>query len=349
VRKIKARDLAEKLGCEVRGDGEVLIRGAAGIDSATEGDLTFLASPKARDHFTTTAASVIIARKEMERDDVTLIVSANPALTFAQALWVLYPRKDAKPGVSPLAYVAEGAKISEYAEVMAFAHVGAGAVVNKGCIIYPGVVLGDDSEVGEESILYPSVTVYDGCVIGKRVIIHSGAVIGADGFGFVMEGDRHLKIPQIGTVVIEDDVEIGALSAVDRAALGETRVKKGTKIDNLVQVGHNVTIGQHSILASQTGISGSVKIGDYVMLGGQTGVAGHLEIDSGIMVGAKSGIPQSLSSKECRIWSGIPVMDHRKWRRLAVSLDRFPDLIKKVRKIEKELEKLSGDMEGKVG
>jgi len=347
VRKIKAGELAKKLGCELRGDGEVLITGAAGIEGAKQGDLTYLASPKARDHFPTTSASVIVARKEMERDDVTLIVSHNPALTFAQAMWVLYPPRKAEPGVSSSAYVAEGAEISGRAEVMAFAHVGKGAVVKEGCIIYPGVSLGEDTHVGEDSILYPSVTVYDGCVIGKRVIIHSGAVIGADGFGFVMEGDRHLKIPQIGTVVIEDDVEIGAHSAIDRGALGETRVKKGTKIDNLVQVGHNVTIGQHSILASQTGISGSVKIGDYVMLGGQTGVAGHLEIDSGIMVGAKSGIPQSLSSKECRIWSGIPVMDHRKWRRMAVSIDQFPDLIKKVRKLEKKMEKLSGNMEGK--
>jgi len=345
VGRINANELARELGCQIIGDGEVCLTGAASIESAVEGDLTFLASVRAKGHLGTTGASAIIAHEGVQSEGVTIIVSKNPALSFARALWILYPGREARPGVSPLSYISEDAHIDSKAEVMPFVTIEKGVKVGKGSILFPGVYLGEGVLVGEDTVLYPSVTIYPRCTIGNRVIIHGGAVIGADGFGFIMEGSSHLKIPQIGTVVIEDDVEIGSNTAIDRGALGETRVERGTKVDNLVQIGHNVRIGEDSIIASQTGISGSVRIGDHVMLGGQTGVAGHLEIDPGIMVGAKSGIPSSLSAKVSKTWSGIPVMEHKKWLRLAVSIDKFPDLLRRIDKVEKALEKLSTGME----
>lgn len=344
--EIRASDLADKLGCKFIGSGDVIIKGAASIEKAGKGDLTFFANVKFKHALPTTSASAIISPGDIGRSDVTVIISDNPTYTFARALWMLFPPESPEAAISPLAAIHEDSMVSERATVMPFSFIDRGVTVGEKAVVHPGVYLGEDVSVGEHTILYPSVTVHKGCKIGKNVIIHAGAVIGGDGFGFARHIGGYLKIPQIGTVVIEDDVEIGSNATIDRAALGETRIKRGTKLDNLVQVGHNVEIGQDCIIASQTGISGSVKIGDWVMLGGQTGVADHLEIDSGIMVGAKSGIPWSLSSKKSRGWSGIPVLPHSKWLRLAVSMEKIPDMIRKINKIEGELEKIKSDMGG---
>ncbi len=344
--KIRASDLAGKLGCKIIGDGDAVITGAASIEKAGKGDLTFFASVKFRKALSTTAASAIVSREEIGRGDIAVIISENPAYDFARALWILYPAKGREPLISPLAAVHDESMISEFATVMPFCTVERGVKVDKNAVIYPGVYLGEDVHVGENTVLYPSVTIYHGCRIGRNVIIHAGAVIGGDGFGFARHGGGYLKIPQIGNVVIEDDVEVGCNATVDRAALGETRIKRGTKLDNLVQVGHNVEIGEDCIIASQSGISGSVKIGDWVMLGGQTGVADHLEIDSGIMVGAKSGIPWSLSAQKSTGWSGIPALPHKKWLRTAVSMERIPDMLKKINRLEKELEELKSEKGG---
>lgn len=344
--EIRASDLAKKLRCKIVGNGDVVIKGAASIDKAREGELTFFADVKFKKALSTTSASVIVSQAEIGREDIAVIISDNPTYTFAEALWILYPPKRREPSISPLAAIHEDSHISDLATVMAFCCIEEGATVGKNVIIYPGVYLGEDVYVGEDTVLYPSVTVHHGCKIGKNVIIHAGAVIGGDGFGFARHGGGYLKIPHIGTVEIEDDVEIGCNATVDRAALGVTRIKRGTKLDNLVQVGHNVEIGEDCVIASQAGISGSVKIGDWVMIGGQTGIAGHLEIDSGIMVGAKSGIPCSLSAKKSVGWSGIPVIPHKKWLRTAVSMEKIPDMLRKIGRLEEELEKVKSEKGG---
>lgn len=343
---MRASELSERLGCEFVGRGDVTVRAAAPIDKAGMGDLTFYGNVKFKKSLATTKASVIIAWEDIGRDDITVILSENPLLTFARALHLLYPPRREEPFISPLASIHEEAEVSDLATVMHFACIEKQVKVEDHAVIHPGVYLGEGVTVGENSVLYPSVTVLKGCKIGKHVIIHPGAVIGTDGFGFVRHGERYAKVPQIGNVVLEDHVEVGANTTIDRAALGETRVREGSKLDNLVQVGHNVEIGKHSIIASQTGISGSVVIGDWVMLGGQTGVADHLEIDGGIMVAAKSGIPSSLSAKESTVWSGIPVIPHKKWLRLAGSLGKIPDLFRKVARLERELELMKREKGG---
>ncbi len=342
--KIRVSDLAQQLGCEYIGEGSTLIEGAAPIESAREGDLTFIANVKYRKFALTTRASAIISAQKVDREDVSVILSDNPYYTFARALWILFPEEKREPFISPLAFIHESASVSDESVIMPFVHIGENAVVSRGAVLYPGVYVGRGARVGENTVLHPNVVVYDGCTIGSRVIIHGGAVIGADGFGFARHEKGYLKIPQLGTVVIEDDVEIGAGTTIDRAAMGETRIKAGTKIDNLVQVGHNVEIGKNTVIASQTGISGSVKVGDEVVMGGQVGVAGHLEIDSGIMIGAKSGIPSSLSAKVSRVWSGIPVIPHTRWLRLARVIGDVPDIVKRLKKLEKELSELKKEM-----
>ncbi len=344
--EIKASELAEALGCAFLGEGDVLIKGASSIDKAEEGDLTFFANVKFKQALLTTAASAIISKEDVGRDDITVIISDNPIYTFARALWILFPPHKPAPSISSLASIHQESHVSDSATIMPFSCIEKGVTVEKNAVIYPGVYLGEDVFIGENTVIHPSVTVHRGCKLGKNVIIHSGAVIGGDGFGFARHGGGYLKIPQIGTVVIEDDVEIGCNATIDRAALGETRIKKGTKLDNLVQVGHNVEIGEDCIIASQTGISGSVKIGNWVMLGGQTGVADHIEIDSGIMVGAKSGIPWSLSAKKSQGWSGIPAVPHNKWLRIAVSMEKIPDMLRKITQIEEELKKIKGEKGG---
>lgn len=346
MQEMRASELSKKLGCEYIGRGDVAVRAAAPIDSAGKGDLTFYTNVKFKKSLATTKASVIIAWDDIGRDDITVILSENPLLTFAQALHLLYPTHREEPFISPLASIHEEAEVSGLATVMHFACIEKQVRVENHVVIHPGVYLGEGVSVGENSVLHPSVAVLKGCKIGKNVIIHPGAVIGTDGFGFARHSEGYFKVPQIGNVVLEDYVEVGANTTIDRAALGETRVKEGSKLDNLVQVGHNVVIGKHCIIASQTGISGSVVIGDEVMLGGQTGVADHLEIEGGIMVAAKSGIPSSLSAKESAVWSGIPVIPHKKWLRLAGSFGKIPDLFKKIARLEKELELMKRERGG---
>ena len=222
--------------------------------------------------------------------------------------------------------------------------IGAGAVVGKGCKIgrhvhiHPGVVIGRDVEIGDETVIFPNVVIYDGCRVGKRVRIHAGAVIGADGFGYAQGPQGMVKIPQVGRVVIEDDVEIGANTTIDRAAIGETRIGKGTKIDNLVMIAHNVSLGPHCVIVSQVGISGSTRVGQGVMMGGQVGVVGHIEIGDGARIGAKSGVPHSISPGETV--SGIPAMPHLKWLRMVNALKRLPELLRDVTNMKKRIERL---------
>ncbi|OGR16067.1 MAG: hypothetical protein A3K53_07500 [Deltaproteobacteria bacterium RIFOXYB2_FULL_66_7] len=237
-------------------------------------------------------------------------------------------------GVSAQASVHPTAVLGKEVHVGPFAVVAEGAVVGDRVTLYPGAYVGKGAEVGEDSVLHPRVTLYEGGRIGKRVLLHAGCVIGSDGFGFAPTPQGYRKIPQVGIVEIGDDVEIGANTTVDRAALGVTRIGPGTKLDNLIQVGHNVEIGRDTVIAALVGIAGSARIGNRVMIGGQAGVAGHLEVGDGVMLGAKSGVAVSLSAKEHRAWSGVPAMPHRTWLKMVTLLPRLPELFRRVTRLE---------------
>lgn len=333
-------DVAERLGCVLRGDGGVEVSRVAGIDEAGPGDLTFVANPRYLPRLANTQASAVIVSPEVETALPSLL-TREPYVVFARAVALLHPQQRPAPGIHPSAVVDPTARLAEDVYVGPLAVVGPRVHVGPRSVLHPQVVLYPDVVVGEDCLLHSSVQVREGCRLGNRVVIHNGTVIGADGFGFARDGEGHYqKIPQVGIVVIEDDVEIGALSAVDRAALAETRIGRGVKIDNLVQIAHSVSIGEHSVLAAQVGIAGSTKLGKGVTLAGQVGVAGHLTLGDGVIATAQTGIPGSVAPGN--VVSGTPAIDNRTWLKVSAASQRLPELLKRVRAIERQLEKLLG-------
>ena len=329
------QELAGRLGCQLRGDGAVEVSRVAGIEESVPGDLTFVANQKYVSQLKTTRASAVIVSPGMETPLPSLL-SANPYLAYAQAVAVLHPQTAPSPGVSASAVVHGTARLGEGVHVGALAVLGAGVSVGARTVIHAHVVLYEGVAVGADCVLHSGTQVRERCRLGDRVIVQNGAVIGADGFGFARDAEgRYHKIPQVGTVVIEDDVEIGALVAIDRAALRETRIGAGVKIDNLVQVGHSVTIGRDTVLAGQVGIAGSTRIGARVTLAGQVGVAGHLQVGDGVIATAQTGIPSSLP--DGAFVSGYPAIENRSWLKASAVFARLPDLQKRVRALEKLL------------
>jgi len=339
---VKLRELAGRLGCELRGDGDVEVEGVAGIEQAGPRDVTFLANPRYAAHLAGTHAAAVILSPGHETS-VPSLVTDQPYLAFARAVAVLRPPAPPAPGVHPSAQVDPTALLGPGVHVGALAVVGRGVRLGARSVVHPHVVLYEDVEVGEDCVLHSGVQVRERCRLGDRVVVQNGAVIGGDGFGFARdEGGRYQKFPQVGTVVIEDDVEIGALTAVDRAALGETRIGRGTKLDNLVQVGHSVTIGEDTVLAGQVGIAGSARIGSRVTLAGQVGVAGHLTIGDGAIATAQTGIPSSV--EKGAVVSGYPAIENRAWLKSSAVFARLPELQKRVRELERRVEKLRGEL-----
>jgi UDP-3-O-[3-hydroxymyristoyl] glucosamine N-acyltransferase len=337
------RELADRLGCALRGDGDVDVQRVAAIEHAGPGDLTFLANPRYLPRLQTTRASAVIVSPD-HPTALPSLLTANPYLVFARAVALLHPDPRPAPGVDPSARVHQTAQLADGVHVGPLAVVGARCRVGRRSVLHAHVVLYDDVTVGEETVLHSAVQVRERCRLGSRVVVQNGAVIGADGFGFARDDQgRWEKIPQVGTVVIEDDVEIGALTAIDRSALAETRIGRGTKIDNLVQIGHSVTIGRDSALAGQVGIAGSARLGDRVTLAGQVGVAGHLTIGDGATITAQSGVPNSVPAGV--LYSGAPAMDNRAWLRAIVSFPRLPELQRRVRQLERRVAELSGEHE----
>ena len=325
--------LAGEIGARLQGpDAEV--SGIAGVDEAGPGQVTFLSNPKYAHQARETKASAIIARQPIPGAGCAFLLTPDPYLAFACVVELFHPKVRHAPGVSMQASVHPTAVLGKDVHVGPFAVVAEGAVVGDRVTLYPGVYVGKGAAVGEESILYPRVTLYEGVRVGKRTILHAGCVIGSDGFGFAPTPQGYRKIPQVGTVEIGDDVEIGANTTIDRAALGVTRVGAGTKLDNLIQVGHNVEIGRDTVIAALVGIAGSARIGNRVMIGGQSGLAGHLDVGDGVMLGAKSGVAVSLSAKENRAWSGVPAMPHRTWLKMVTLLPRLPELFRRVARLE---------------
>jgi len=338
--------LARRLDCPVEGDAAIEIRRVAKIEDAGEGDLTFLANPKYASKLATTRASAVILNGKDQAlrpsgpqalvAPCAVIRSKSPYLTFAKAAQVLAPVRTIAAGIHSLAHVAADAVVDKSASIGAFAVIGSGARVGARTIVHPHVVIGEGTKVGADCILHAHVSIRETCTIGSRVIIQNGAVVGSDGYGFAQRPDgSHEKIPQTGPVVIEDDVEIGANTTIDRPAVGETRIKAGTKIDNLVQVGHGVVLGRNVLLAAQVGIAGSTAIGDNVMFGGQAGAAGHLTIGDRVKVGARAAIFSSVDEEA--FVAGTPAIDNEEWKKASAVFRKLPDLRRRLMALEKQL------------
>ncbi|APG26626.1 UDP-3-O-(3-hydroxymyristoyl)glucosamine N-acyltransferase [Syntrophotalea acetylenivorans] len=332
------KELADLIGGTVVGDGDAEIHRVAGIDSAKPGEITFLANPKYLPLLKTTQASAVMVTPGVEAPGVSLLVCPNPYLAFAKVLTALHVAKPEYRGIMEGAYVDPEAKIADGVTIHPGCVIGKNVSVGSGTTLYPGVLLYDNVTVGEDCLIHAGTVVREGCRLGNRVIVQPKAVIGSDGFGFAPDGSSYFKIPQVGIVVIEDDVEIGANSCLDRAALGETRIGRGTKIDNLVQIAHNVKIGADSIIVSQVGIAGSTEIGKHCTLGGQVGVAGHIKVGDNTMVGAQSGVTGNMPGGE--VISGTPAIPHRDWLKAATSFSKLPEMRKEIKKLKKQVEEL---------
>lgn len=332
-------EIAKHIGGELHGDPNMKISGIAQIDKATAGEITFLANPKYKEYLEHTgAAAVIIDAKAGVEPGIPYIRAMDAYYGFLTAFLMFNkPKKLLEPGIHPTAVIHETAKIGEDICIAANVYVGAGVEIGDRCQIFPNCVILNNSVLGDDCILYPTVGIREGCRIGNRVIIHNGAVIGSDGFGFVPFQGKFHKIPQIGTVVIEDDVEIGANVTIDRATMGETIVKSGTKLDNLVHLAHNVAVGENTVIAAQTGISGSTKVGRNVMIAGQVGTIGHITIGDRVQIGAQSGVSKSIPDGE--VVFGYPARPIMKTKKIEAALNYLPDLLKRVRKLEEALEK----------
>jgi UDP-3-O-[3-hydroxymyristoyl] glucosamine N-acyltransferase len=337
-------ELATFLDGEVVGNADTIITGINGITEAREGDLTFIANPKYMQYLETTAASAVIVSRDVTSSGKTLITVDNPYLAFAKALTVMTAKEMEYFGVSAGAEVHPDAVVDPEVAIYPLVYVGRSAQIRKKAVLYPGVYIGEEARVGEESILYPSVTLMDRCVVGNRVIIHAGTVIGSDGFGFAPDGTGHMKIPQVGIVQIDDDVEIGSNCSIDRAAMGVTWIKRGVIMDNLVQVGHNVVIDEDSIVVAQVGISGSTQVGKNVILAGQAGLVGHIKIGDGAIVTAQAGISRDVESGEAV--SGTPHMPHRKWLRVMNVVPRLPEMRRELKQLAQRIEALEKGKKG---
>lgn len=341
---MKVSDIAALIGANVEGNAELEISGIGKIEEAKSGEITFVANPKYEKYFDTTNASAVIVSEEFRssRTDLTLLRAKDPYIAFVFTLRAMMPRPEPVPaGISPHAYVSPKAAIGSDVRLGAFVCIMDNAKVGDGVRISNGSVVGEDVEIGENSLIYPNVTIYRGCRIGKNVTIHGGTVIGSDGFGFAPKADgTYEKIPQLGIVVIEDDVEIGSNCSVDRATLGETRICRGVKIDNLVQVAHNVVIGENTVIAAQTGISGSTRIGKHCMIAGQVGLVGHIDIADNTSIGAQSGIAKSIKEAG-KVFFGSPARELREAKRIEAAVRMLPKLVEEITSLQHKVEKLT--------
>jgi UDP-3-O-[3-hydroxymyristoyl] glucosamine N-acyltransferase len=342
---LTAADLARQLQGEVVGDGATAITGFAPAETAKAGDLTFAENDAYLARAEQSAASAILVSGEAKSSRKTLIRVRNARVAFAKALPWFFPEPPMTPGIHPSAVIALSATVDATAHVGPLCVVGERVRIGPRSVLEGGNHLGADCVLGEDVRLFPNAVLYPRTEVGHRVRIHAGAVIGADGFGYVFDEGRHLKVPQIGNVIIQDDVEIGANSAVDRATLGSTVIGQGTKIDNLVQVGHNVTLGEHCILCGQVGIAGSTRVGRYVTMAGQVGVAGHLKIGDKATLGAQSGVMNDVPDGEN--WLYAPAQPARQVKRMLIAMQRLPELLRRVGELEKQLAKSKNENEAR--
>ena len=337
--ELTASQLAALVNGQVEGDENVKVNTFAKIEEGHPGALSFLANPKYTNFIYTTESSIVLVRRDFVAEHpvkATLIRVDDPYATVAHLLDMVSKMNQVeKRGIEMPSFVAEGVNVSDDAYVGAFAYIGSGAKIGAGAKIYPQAYVGAGCEIGDGTILYPGVKVYDGCKIGKRCILHSGAVIGADGFGFAPVDGHYEKIPQTGNVVIDDDVEIGANTTIDRAMMGATHIGKGVKLDNLIQIAHNCSVGDNTVMAAQVGIAGSAKIGAQCMIGGQVGIVGHISIADGTHIGAQSGVNKATKPGD-RIM-GAPAVEMGEYARGLVYVKKLGSLYDKVKELEKKI------------
>ena len=333
-------DLAAQLGAELSGPGDIEVRGISGIREAREGEVTFLADGTHLKDLDQCRASAVIVPRGLPSLSIPSLVVKNPRYAFALALRLFHEKPYLAGGVSERAVIGTNVVIGKDPTVHPFVVVADGARIGDRVTLHPGVFIGAGSVIGDDSVVHANVSIYHGVSIGSRAIIHSGAVIGSDGFGFVTDGGVHHKIPQVGGVVIGDDVEIGANSTVDRATLGTTVIGKGTKIDNQVQVAHNVIIGEHCLLAAQVGIAGSTSLGKYVVMGGQAGAGDHLTIGDQVMAGGGTGITRDIEAG--KVIAGHPALPLREWLKVQAALPKLPELKRLVAQLERRIKELEG-------
>jgi UDP-3-O-[3-hydroxymyristoyl] glucosamine N-acyltransferase len=342
-------ELAAHVGGTLRGDGSLIIDGVESLSEAGPQHVSFYASPRYREALLATRAAAVLVPvgEETGRDDLALVHVANPHLAYARISALFHPGVRPSAGVSPQAHLHPSARVHPSACVMAFVTVEAGAEVGPEVVLYPGVFIGAGARIGAGCVLHPNVTIREYCLVGERVVIHASAVVGADGFGFAFDGEAgvHIKVPQTGIVRIEDDVEVGAASCIDRATTGETVIGRGTKIDNLVQVAHNVRIGPLSILCAQTGVSGSAELGAGVVLAGQVGVVGHIKIGDGARIVAQSGVTHDV--KPGGTVAGSPALEHWSWLRAMALLPRLGELQRELRALRARVQALEQTKEEK--
>jgi UDP-3-O-[3-hydroxymyristoyl] glucosamine N-acyltransferase len=332
VPRYSLSEIAARVGGEVRGDPSRAIAGVQPLDSAGPDDLSFLAHPRYRAAAATSRAAALLVRRGEEVTGRDLLLVEQPYTALAAVIGLFHPKQPPRPGVHPLAAVDASARLGKDVSVGPFAVVGAMASIGDRAALLPGAVVGEGAAIGADTVLHPGVVVYAGCVIGHRVLIHAGAVVGSDGFGFGEDAGGRAKIPQVGIVRIEDDVEIGAGTTIDRATFGSTVIGQGSRIDNLVQIGHNVQIGPGSVIVAQSGIAGSTTLGPGAILAGQAGVAGHLRVGARAIVGAKSAALADVADGAFVV--GHPAVDHREWKRTQAALRRLPDLLRRVQRLE---------------
>jgi len=331
--KITVAQLAQELQGDVIGDGLTMLTGFAPADTAKSGDLTFAENEEFFGKAEQSAATAILVDGPFTSAGKALIRVKNARIGFARALPLFFPEKKYAPGIHPSAVVASSAEIDPTAHLGPFCCVGENVKIAARAVLQGGNHIGDNSVIGEDTNLFPRVTLYPRTQIGQRVRIHAGSVIGSDGYGYVFDGGSHRKVPQVGLVIIHDDVEIGANVTIDRGALGPTVIGQGTKIDNLVQIAHNVTIGENCLVIAQVGIAGSTKIGSYTTLAGQVGIAGHLEIGDKVIVAAQSGVMNDIP--DGGKWLGSPAQPDRQTKRQWLAVQQLPELIRRVRDLEK--------------
>jgi UDP-3-O-[3-hydroxymyristoyl] glucosamine N-acyltransferase len=333
---MQLRELAERLGCRLEGDGALDIRRVAGLEQAGEGDLSFFANPRYAPVLKRTRATAVIIGESAPPAPCAMLRTKHPSLAFANAVAIFAPQEPPPPGVAPLSAVATDASLGRDVSIGPFSSVGRGARVGDRTIIHPNVFIGDGAVVGDDCIIHSHAAIRERVTLGNRVIVQNGAVVGADGYGFVKRPDgTHQKIPQTAVVVIEDDVEIGANTTIDRPAVGETRIQAGAKIDNLVQIGHGVNVGRNTLLAAQVGIAGSTTIGDDVTLAGQVGVAGHVTVGKGASAVGQSGITNSVA--DGTFVSGYPAIENKEWLKSSVIFKKLPELRKKIADLEQRI------------
>lgn len=334
---MKLTELASQLGCQLIGDGDIEIEGVAGIESAGPHEVTFLTNPRYTDKVASTGAGAIIVGQALDAPSPPQLISSNPYLDFARALEFFYSAPPTEAGIHPTAVIADSAHVANSVSIGAYAVIGENVVIGDNAVLHPHITIYAGVEIGNDFIAHSQVVVREFCRIGDRVILQNAVQVGTDGYGFARRADgSHHKIPQAGIVIIEDDVEIQAGSCIDRAAVGETRIRRGAKIDNLVQIGHAVEVGENNLICAQVGIAGSTTLGKNCILAGQVGIINHLTIGDDVIVTAQTGVGHNIESG--RKISGSPELDNGRWLRCTAVYNRLPELDKAVRRLQKKLE-----------